>query len=136
MRKKQPKFIYRTTNVEDDCFRVAIANILQVEPRKVPNFLAKYGDDYCLQAKKWLNKYNKTITYVPLTAFLETAACKYNGGAIFPDGYSIILLGRDDRKQAHVEVAYDGKIISRPTQATPDYDEIIGYFLVYDLIPK
>ena len=135
MPKKQPKFIYRTTNVKDDCFRVAIANILQIEPRKVPNFVAKYNDNYCLEAKKWLNKYNKTMTFVPFSAFLETAACKYNGGNIFPDGYCIVILKKNP-DNLHVEVAFNGKILSNPPDITPEYDAIMGYFIDYDLILK
>ena len=63
----------------DDCWRTAIANILQLPVKSVPHFLKLYDKTYILETRKWLEKRGKGLVYIPLSCFLGGLGWADNG---------------------------------------------------------
>ena len=122
---KKSKFKLFESIEKDDCFRMAIANILQIDPKKIPNFSIEHGNQFMHYAREWLNKMGKTITFCDIKSFLQCWDVKYNNGFIFPQGMCIVAFN------GHVELMHDGQIIS--SNGNNNNDSILGYFIIHDL---
>jgi hypothetical protein len=108
---------------------------LEIHPKKVPNFLKLYKNNYMDETRKWLaDNFNKGLVYIPARAFMELGEGRYNG-PIGPAGFSIAVLNMvDDR--AHAVVAFNGGILwDNGNSREKEYDYILGYYIVYDLRP-
>ncbi len=110
----------------NDCWRIALCNLLHLSPAKVPHFVKKYKDDFIKETRKWLNERGKSLVYVPLCDFLESGI-KYNP-PFFPEGRCLALMDSDD--VSHACLMIDGELFEKGGR---DYSDIFGYFLVYDL---
>ena len=122
--------IYKQLNL-NDCWRTAIANILQVEPIRVPHFVKKHKMNYIKKTREWLNvKHDKSITFIPIMEFLETGKYKYNNN-VFPQGKSIMMVFTDNKCiDTHVFLCFDGELIEN---FDGQYTNILGYFIIHDL---
>lgn len=126
------------TNTEDTCWKDCLACLLEIDPKKVPDFVKLYKDDYMNQTRKWLKKkFDKGLLYIPSRNFMETGELKFNE-SIGPSGYSIAyltILNRDDA--SHVIICKDGAMDwDNGDGCNDEYDVLLGYFVVYDLTPK
>lgn len=130
------KFKIQKHLTKDDCWRMAIANILQVKAKTVPHFLKEYGKNYIIETRKWLNKRGKSMIFVPISSFIGDDGWSDNGAQLYPDGCAIVWLsgvGKDD----HVDVVIDGKLHRYNIDHTyPSFDAIKGYYIIYDLYPS
>lgn len=111
---------------KDDCWRITLCNLLQISPKKIPDFVKKYGDDFVIETRKWLNKKKKSIVYIPFSCFLESAR-KYNCN-FFPQGKCIAIL--DKEKDSHACLVVNGELLQKDDE---EYSKVYGYFIVYDL---
>jgi len=132
--KKSITFTYRPPLTTDDCFRTAIANMLQINPKKVPHFYKIHGENgYIKESIKWLNKHGKSMVYVPIGALLHGYGMDSNNNNIYPQGFCIAIFYGDE--VGHVELLYNGKLQIGDSQLNKIYKSIEGYFIIYDLIP-
>jgi hypothetical protein len=123
-----------TTNTVDTCWRDCLGCILEIDPRRVPNFLKLYGNDYVLKTYEWLRrKHRKGMVYIPTKNFMETCEPKFNV-SVGPKGYSIGYLTMIDSSTAHVVICYDGAVVwDNGDERHEEYDILAGYFIIYDL---
>ena len=126
-----------TTNTKDTCWPDSLACILEVSPKKVPNFVKLYKDAYMEETRKWLaSNFKKGVVYIPAKAFMETCSMR-NNAPIGPSGFSIVRLSMVDKTAMHVAIAYNGGLIwDNGDSREEEYGEITGYFVVYDLEPS
>lgn len=123
-----------STDTVDTCWNDCLSCMLEVSPKKVPNFVKLYGNKYMDETRKWLaEKYQKGIVYIPARAFMETCIIRQNP-PIGPAGYSIAHLSMVDPRAMHVAIAYNGGIIwDNGDSREAEYDKIEGFFILYDL---
>jgi hypothetical protein len=118
------------------CWKYAIACVLGVNPKQVPDFMRDSIDDGMAATRKWLKKkYNKGMVYVPYNCFLETNTSRDNppGG---PDGYSIMILETVEEGITHAVVAKDGKFIHDPNDfpgREKEFKHPVGFCIFYNL---
>lgn len=124
---------YRT-KTKDTCWPDCLACLLEINPKRVPNFVKLYRMRYMDETRKWLaEKFNKGLVYIPSRAFMETGTLRQNP-PIGPSGYSIIHLSMVDDRAMHVAIAYNGGIIfDNGDSREIEYDKVEGYFVLYDL---
>jgi len=113
---------------DDDCFRVAISNILNIHPRNIPNFVKLYKINFAQEARKWLNKRNKTITFIPFQCFLEADEEKHNN-PFFPQGICIAVISRKNSTNHHAVFVDNGNM----NDWCDNIDEILGYYIIHNL---
>jgi len=123
-----------TTNTKDTCWPDSLACILEVSPKKVPNFVKLYKNAYMEESRKWLaENFRKGIIYIPAKAFMETSGMR-NNPPIGPAGFSIVRLSMVDKSAMHVAIAFNGGLLWDNGDSREDeYGEITGYFVIYDL---
>lgn len=115
----------------DDCWRTALANFLQVSPKKIPHFIKKFDTTWIQETRKWLKKkHKKSIIYVPadIVEFHD-----WNGkSSSYPMGRCIVIVGFNNNDRAtHALLINNGKLLQKhPIQK---YDKVLGYFFIYDL---
>ena len=118
------------------CWKYAIACVLGISPKRVPDLMRDDIKDGMAETRKWLKKrFNKGMVYVPYNCFLETNTARDNplGG---PDGYSIMILETVEEDITHAVVAKDGKFIHDPNQAPgreKDFKYPVGFCIFYPL---
>lgn len=118
------------------CWKYALACILNIHPKKVPDLMADHIEDGMESTRKWLKKkFNKGIVYVPFHCFLETGDERENprGG---PDGYTIMVLDTTEEGMTHAVVAKDGKFIHDPNNIPGrqvEFTHPIGFCIIYNL---
>ena len=122
------------TNTVDTCWRDCLGRILEIDPKRVPNFLKLYGNNYVSKTYEWLNmKHRKGMVYIPTKNFMETCEPKFNI-SVGPMGYSIGYLTMAGSTLAHVVICKDGAIIwDNGDERHDEYDVLVGYFIIYDL---
>ena len=113
---------------KDNCWQIALCNLMNLPPRKVPHFVKKYNTDFVEETRKWLNKKGKTITYVPLSSFLDTGT-KYNHN-LFPQGKCIACVNTNGKDTGHAVLMMNGQLHEKDNKK---YDSIDGYFIVHNL---
>lgn len=123
-----------TTSTKDTCWKDSLACLLEIEPRRVPDFVKKYGDTYMDETRKWLKeKFNKGLVYIPAAAFMETGKMRQNG-PIGPEGYSIAYMSMVNSDSAHAVVCFNGGVFwDNGDNRSQEYDHIDGYYVIYDL---
>lgn len=117
------------------CWKYALACILEVSPKTVPNFVAdKVNDDDDL-TRAWLKKkFKKGLVYIPINQFLESDDHGRRNPRGGPAGYSIMLLKTNDEKADHVVIALDGVMCFNPcNNDNEEFEHPIGFYLIYDL---
>lgn len=118
------------------CWKYALACILNISPKRVPNFVRADSPDDAGRTRKWLKKnFNKSMVYVPIHCFLETCTERDNP-CNGPDGYSILILSTHDEGEQHAVIAKDGKFIHDPNDLEGRerlFKHIVGYCIIYDL---
>ena len=116
------------------CWRYALACILNMSPKKVPNFVRNNSKDDDDRTRKWLKTHNKSMVYLPINLFMEVGINRANplGG---PDGYSIMIITTTDPKEDHAVIAKDGKFCYDPNTASisEDFQHPIGFYLIHDV---
>lgn len=115
----------------DDCWKISLCHLLHMSPKKVPHFVKLYGDDFVRETRKWLNKRNKVLIYVPFNEFLDSHM-NYNH-SIFPQGKCIAVLKPRKHKEVkgnHACFMDNGKLLENDGNT---YKTIMGYFIVYNL---
>lgn len=130
-----------STTTKDTCWKDAIACILEIPPKGVPDFVRLYEDSYMDKTRAWLKKhYNKGLVYVPANEFMETGKLRQNG-PIGPEGYSIAYVtmkGESEKEDglAHAVVCFNGGVFwDNGDDRHGEYDHIDGYYVIYDLAP-
>lgn len=125
------KYITNTTNT---CWRDCLGCILEINPKKIPDFLKLYKNEYVSKTHEWLGeKYNKGMVYIPAKNFMECIDPRFNV-SIGPKGYSIGLLTMVDSRLAHVVICYNGAVMwDNGDDRHEEYDVLVGYFVIYDL---
>ena len=125
------------TDTKDTCWPDCIAGILEINPKKVPNFVKLYGNAYMNATRDWLkDNFKKGLVYVPARAFMETSGLRQNP-PIGPTGFSIALLSMVDDRARHVAIAFNGGILyDNGDSREAEYDTILGFFVMYDLEPE
>lgn len=123
-----------TTKTKDTCWKDSLACLMEIDPKKIPDFVKKYGDSYMNETRDWLKKkYNKGLVYVPVSAFMETGEMRQNG-PIGPEGYSIAYMNMVDDSNAHALVCFNGGVFwDNGDERSKEYDHISGYYVIYDL---
>jgi hypothetical protein len=114
---------------KSNCWKIALSNLLNISPKVIPDFTKLYNNNFVIETRKWLNRQNKTIVYIPFELFLETGDPKYNP-KIFPQGKCIAFLGKSNEDD-HTVLMVDGELMENPSGET--YDNIWGYFIIYNL---
>lgn len=116
------------------CWKYALACILNIHPKRVPDFMSDHIKDSMDRTRKWLKKkFNKGMVYVPFNCFLEQCDDTDNpkGG---PDGYSIMIVDTVEDDTTHAVIAKDGKFIHDPNPGVGDKLKYpVGFCIVYDL---
>ena len=117
------------------CWKYAIACLLGVSPKIVPDFVNKKKDDYMEKTREWLKKrYKKSLVYIPAGQFMETDKPRYNP-VVGPDGYSIMVAETTANNNTnHAVIAKNGGMYHDPTPL--DCSQFLGasgYFVIYDL---
>ena len=100
-----------TTNTADTCWNDSLACLLEIPPKRVPNFLKLYKDAYMDETRKWLKEnFNKGIIYIPARAFMECSKSRYNP-PIGPSGFSIVIFDMVDDRKRHAAIAFNGGVL-------------------------
>lgn len=123
--------------VGNQCWRYALAHLLQVKPARVPDFSKNNDPDFVIKTRKWLNKYNKTILYVPSDEFYEkNEKIKYNPPE-FPEGDCLACAEAivDGKVEYHACLLRDGYQLEHPDSEI-EITNVLGYFVIYDLCQK
>ena len=125
------------TDTIDTCWNDSLACLLEIPPKKVPNFLKLYKDAYMDETRKWLKEnFNKGIVYIPARAFMECAKSRYNP-PIGPSGYSIVIFDMVDDRKRHAAIAFNGGVLwDNGSSREDEYNSIAGYYVIYDLQPE
>ena len=124
-----------TTNTKDTCWKDCLGCILEVNPKKVPDFVNLYDDQYFDQTRRWLDsKYGKGLVYVPARNFMETGKMRFNN-PVGPAGYSIgFMSGMVGSEDAHAVICFNGGVLwDNGDDRHEDYGVLKGYFVIYDL---
>lgn len=124
-----------TTNTKDTCWKDSLACLLELEPRRVPDFVKLYGDSYMDKTREWLKeKWDKGLIYVPANAFMETGTKMRQNGPIGPEGFSIGYMNMVDDSNAHAVVCFNGGVFwDNGDNRAMEYSHISGYYVIYDL---
>ena len=123
-----------STSTKDTCWKDSLACLLEVHPKKIPDFVKLYKDDYMNKTREWLKEwYGKGLIYVPANAFMETGKLRQNG-CIGPEGYSIAYMSMINSVSAHALVCFNGGVFwDNGDERSKEYDHIDGYYVLYDL---
>lgn len=123
-----------TTDGNNTCWRDSIACILEINPKKVPDFVKLYHDNFISATRLWLKKkLKKGIVYIAANNFMETCDVRYND-PIGPAGYSIGHMALHHTDEQHAIVCWGGcPIWDNGDDRNYEYDTIKGYFVIYDL---
>src|SRR5258708_6764173 len=116
------------TGTKDTCWRDCLACILEINPKRVPNFVKVYGSKYMDFTRDWLkDNFKKGLVYIPARCFMATSAMRDNP-PMGPSGYSIAHLSMVEQESMHVSIAYEGGIVYDNGESREDeYDTIQGY---------
>ena len=116
------------------CWQYAIACMLGVSPKKVPDFVNGTPANYVERTREWLlENYGKSLVYIPVNQFMETGKFRYNPSN-GPDGYSIMVILTEGDGPNHVTIAWNGGMYHDPTPLEcTDFTGVLGYFVMYDL---
>ena len=116
------------------CWQYALACMLGISPKKVPDFVKIHKDNYVMETRNWLlENYCKALVYVPANQFMETSKIRYNP-PVGPDGYSIMVIVTEGRGPNHVVIAWNGGLYHDPTPLEcNEFISVLGYFVIYDL---
>jgi hypothetical protein len=120
--------------VGTQCWRYALAHLLRLEPKQVPNFVKNDRPDFVIKTRKWLNKFGKTILFVDVNEFCEeNLAIRYNTKH-YPQGDCIACVETtvNGKTDYHAFLLRDGHQLEHPKSKSKVKD-VIGYFIVYDL---
>ncbi len=122
------------TGTEDTCWRDCLGCILEINPKRVPNFVKLYGNKYMDSTRDWLkDNFNKGLVYIPARCFMETSEMRDNP-PIGPSGYSIAHLSMVEKTAMHVVIAFNGGIVYDNGESREnEYGSIQGYFVLYDI---
>jgi len=124
------------TKAKNTCWRDCLACLLEIEPRRVPDFAKLYDDKYMDFTRDWLEKFGKGLVYIPTKNFMETDAMRDNP-PMGPSGYSIGHLTMVDGEFNHVVICYNGGVLwDNGDDRHEEYGVMVGYFVLYDLEPK
>jgi hypothetical protein len=117
------------------CWKYAIACILEISPKKVPNFVTKKSMDDVERTRKWLiEKHKKSIVWMPMHLFLESACRNRENPRGGPDGYSIIIIDTVNDDSTHAAIAKDGKLCFNPCDNEyTEFKHPIGFYIIHDL---
>lgn len=123
-----------TTTTKDTCWKDSLACLLEIEPKRVPDFVKLYGNEYMNKSREWLKeKWGKGLVYIPASAFMETGKLRQNG-PIGPEGYSIAYMSMVAKDAAHALVCFNGGVFwDNGDDRSKEYDHIDGYYVIYDL---
>jgi len=112
-----------------DCWRVALANYLQISPKKIPDFVNEFPTDWVKATRDWLmKKYKKTILYITAEV-METH--DYNKLSAPPGKCIVQIKDNLDKDTTHAVFMFRGLLLQR--HAIEKYDKVLGYFIIYDL---
>ncbi len=123
------------TNTIDTCWKDSIACILNVNPKYVPDFVKKGGNNFIILTKSWLEKnYNKSILFIPANQFMETGPVRYNN-PIGPSGFSIGYISMLNPSAHHAVICFNGGIVfdNNNPSIFNEYKSIEGFFIIYPL---
>ena len=113
------------------CWRYALACILEVNPKKIPDFVHKHPEKYLLKTREWLDeKYGKGMVFIPINQFMETSH-RFNpsGG---PLGHSIMIIDTKDEDENHAVIAFNGCLLFDPAENDHDFFTVpLGFFVIY-----
>lgn len=127
-----------TTFNDNTCWRDCVGCILNIQPKKIPNFAKRFGNDFIQKTHEWLyKKFHKGMVYVPHNCFMEPLLPKeeirYNQSN-GPKGFSIGHISLIDRIEQHAVICKDGKVYWDNGEVDSErYDKLLGYFIIYDL---
>lgn len=117
------------------CWKYALACILEVHPKGVPNFVTNKSKDDDDRTRAWLKrKFKKGLIYIPINEFLESRDHGRNNPRGGPEGYSIMVIETTDEKTDHVVIALNGIMCFNPCDN--DHDDFlhpVGFYVIYDL---
>lgn len=111
MKPQKQAFRHDPPNSYGDCFRTAIASLLDTDRDEVPHFFDKCSDDWLKDAEAWLLTKGLTLFEFPIGGELEdvlSAVARWN-----PDRY-YLLLGKSPRGVNHQVIALNDKIVCDP----------------------
>lgn len=125
-----------TTTSADTCWNDCLACLLEVSPKRVPNFVKLYKGKYMNMTRDWLQEnFKKGLAYVPARCFMETGVLRQNS-PIGPTGYSIGHLSMVNGRAMHVVICFNGGVLwDNGDFREEEYGTILGYFVIYDLEP-
>lgn len=127
---------YQTDTI-DTCWNDSLACLLEIPPKRVPNFLKLYRKEYMEKTREWLaDNFGKGLVFIPARAFMETGKTRYNS-PIGPTGLSIIIFNIIRSEKRHAAIAYNGGVLWDNGDSREDeYENVVGYFVLYDLHPS
>jgi hypothetical protein len=142
--KQKQAYLHDPDNgVYGDCFRTAIACILNIDKEKVPHLAEKYwnevdGDKWTQEIREFLNKYGYTLVDIPFG--VEHLQDILTAQAVRAPDALYLLQGSSARGCGHVVVCLGGEIIcdtaltdsTGPALIGPSED---GYFWVSYIVP-
>lgn len=128
-RYKEAKKFKLNKQKKSDCWRVSLANYLQISKNKVPDFVNEFPTDWVRATRDWLKeKYKKTILYIT-SEVMETHA--YNKLSNPPGKCIVQVQDNLDTENTHAIFMYRGLLLQN--HAVDKYDKVLGYFIIYDL---
>lgn len=117
------------------CWKYALACMLEIPPKRVPNFVTPKCKDPDDQTRLWLKtKFNKGMVYIPINQFLEAEDSNRRNPRGGPSGYSIIIIDTNDEKVVHSAIALDGILCFDSCDSDKDtFTTPLGFYVIYDL---
>ena len=112
MKPQKQALKHNPPDVYGDCFRTALASIMNLDRDKVPHFNnGKPCDDYWQIVSKWLSSHDLVLFSIPFSGELPDILCTMKN--INP-GLYYLLAGKSPRGYGHQVVALDDAIVCDP----------------------